>query len=475
MNKILVHAYGDFPVFFKYVIEKAMTAYDSIEWYAIVPGYHHLKLYIELLGKDKVLYLNDMLSKYMQDTLDLSYLSAYKNSIHKAIESDKFSFKVSRSSDWQMRNAASIYRIYKEFILKVKPTHILFPQIETHEGIILKDIAEELGIECIFYCHARNLGESYFSNKFNEKLPPYYYINQELLTKSESFIQDFRKQQAKISIKKEKVNCEDKMLSVDKKSIFKRVYNFIISLKNEPNQRFLMALRPRILNNIPFMRDIIWSLREWKNSKYFHISELNQLPSKYIFYPIQYTPESSINVPAPFYIDQMRAIDAIRLNMPNDTLLVVKEHPSCIKTRKGTLLKSLLKKSGVVIAYYKMPTRELIKNSMLTISVTGTATLEALLLGKPSLTIGENFISEFLGGPCGIDEMSKRIQYAILNPPDDEHIIHSIAKIFSVCNEFILAPSYAEGSGVMLESNVNIFLESLVKHIENMKLYRGNI
>ena len=50
------------------------------------------------------------------------------------------------------------------------------------------------------------------------------------------------------------------------------------------------------------------------------------LPKRFIYYPLQVTPEASINTPAPYYVDQMRAIDALRLAMPPDCALVVKEH-----------------------------------------------------------------------------------------------------------------------------------------------------
>ncbi|MFW2569173.1 hypothetical protein ACN5PA_10870, partial [Aliarcobacter butzleri] len=83
------------------------------------------------------------------------------------------------------------------------------------------------------------------------------------------------------------------------------------------------------MNNLPIYRDSIWRIRKYFAKKQYNLDNFEDLPKRYIYYPLQYSPESSLNIPAPFYIDQMRIIDALRMNMPNDMKLVVKEHPSC--------------------------------------------------------------------------------------------------------------------------------------------------
>ena len=122
--------------------------------------------------------------------------------------------------------------------------------------------------------------------------------------------------------------------------------------------------------NFPLVRETIWWVRKKIAFHNFDISKLDQLPKKFIYYPIQYSPESSINTPSPFFIDQTRAIDAIRFSMPNDHALVLKEHPGVLEVRPLSFIRKL-KKSGVIIIKSDVDSNEIIKKAALTISVTG--------------------------------------------------------------------------------------------------------
>jgi hypothetical protein len=224
---------------------------------------------------------------------------------------------------------------------------------------------------------------------------------------------------------------------------------------------------------MPIYRESIRGIRKYINSKIFDINRVKDLPQKYIYYPLQYSPESSINIPAPYFINQNRAIDAIRFSMPSDTLLVIKEHPSCINVRSTSFLRSLKKCPGVVIANYKMSSIELIKNAQLTISVTGTATLEAFLLGKSSITLGETFFSEFLGGKCEIEELPTRIKEKLGRNITDEMVIAAVTKVYSVCSPFILRSPGEDNTETMLKKNIEAFLDALLVHIEKMENNNG--
>src|SRR5262249_20880424 len=96
----------------------------------------------------------------------------------------------------------------------------------------------------------------------------------------------------------------------------------------------LMYAFPNILNMIRGVRGL-------SNRKSFDVASLDELPAKFIYYPLQTTPESSINTPAPYFIDQMRAIDAIRMAMPSDHALIVKEHWASIGIRSPSFYRAL--------------------------------------------------------------------------------------------------------------------------------------
>jgi hypothetical protein len=226
------------------------------------------------------------------------------------------------------------------------------------------------------------------------------------------------------------------------------------------------TLRTGFLNNLPWLRDMWWRRRILAAAREFDVDRLDNLPPRFIYYPLQTTPESSINTPAPYFVDQLRAIDAIRYALPNDHLLVVKEHPvGGIPVRPVSFMRTVRRRAGVVVAHYRMDSRALVERAACTVSVTGTATLEAFLLGKPSVSLGSNIISSYLGGPCPIETLSARLREAIAQPPSDKRVAEALAELLSVRYDCQFWPPGWPGEPVLRRRNIERFLEALLDHI----------
>lgn len=464
MTRILLHGFGSAPLFFKPLIEMAAERYPDVEWAAILPTLHHLAMMQAVLGPERVLYLQDELRHEMQRPPDLLALRAYPRNIYRDIEADKEPIKIRRSGQ-QLANAFGTYRIYRAFLEKIRPTHILFGTIESHEGVILHGLGRELGIQTVVPTHLRNLGASFFSAEEGESLPPYACARECDREKAEAFIRTFHDQHIPADAAPPPAGPGE-LLMRPGKPFWTRLAGYARRLLREPDTCSWYDFESRVLNNLPWFRDAFWWLRSRKNERYHDIRTLDELPARFIYYPLQYSPESSINVPAPYYIDQRRVIDLIRFSMPNELTLVVKEHPACIEVRPGRFVRDLLRCAGVVVAHYAMDSRELVRRAELTISVTGTATLEAFLLGKASLVLGETFFAEFLGGVCGMDELPQRIRQCLGKRIANDTIRAAIAKILSACRPFVLRAPTPDGSDRTLDrANVAAFLDGLMEHI----------
>jgi hypothetical protein len=217
---------------------------------------------------------------------------------------------------------------------------------------------------------------------------------------------------------------------------------------------------------MPILRDNIWKIRRRINEANCDIYSLDELPNKFIFYPLQYTPESSINTPAPYFVDQLRAIDAIRFAMPSDYKLVVKEHPACILLREGGFLRRLQHTSGVVVAHYGLSSLELVRRSALTISVTGTATLEAMLLGRRAITLGGTLVSAMLGGSCSVGDLEQRISLELERHISDADVVKAIAKLFSVRHEVAFGSPGAPTEPVLRSGNITRLAHAFIEHCQ---------
>lgn len=124
-------------------------------------------------------------------------------------------------------------------------------------------------------------------------------------------------------------------------------------------------------------------------SLYNDVSDLRALNANNIFYfPLQFEPEMSILAYSPWYQDQIEVIRLISQSIKIGDVLLLKENPKMIGQRKRAFYKEIGSFYNVVWADPKMNSREIIKNSFKTISITGTASIEAACLGKNSLIFG---------------------------------------------------------------------------------------
>jgi hypothetical protein len=466
--KILLYGFGATPIFFCEFIKFCRKNANYTDFYAILPTSHHLLSMQEHLEKEQILCISkEVISTNFNESLD-KVLASYAGNIFRDIETEKITLK-HRSGQYQTEYAAKVYNAIKSFAIEKKPDYILFAQPpEGIDGMILSSVATELSIPLAVPHHTRNLGLSFFSHSPLEVLPKWARPTDKDKELAQKFLNEFRNDfKEAAAFYSEKSHDKDDLIRFAKPNLAVRTVNYVKRILFEVDAIELSELRVAMLNNLPFFRNIIWNVRKKLNGSIFEIESLGDIPENYIFYPLQYSPESSINIPAPYFIDQCRIIDAIRFAMPSDYVLVVKEHPSCIKVRPRSFIKKLKRKAGVKIAKYDLNTQELIKNSKLTISITGTAAFEAFLYGRPSLVFGQTFFSDFLGGVSKLDNLEANIRRALAVSISNEYVINAIATIIS-CSEKFLGRSPGEaGEGMMRHSNLRNYLSAFKKFVLN--------
>jgi hypothetical protein len=465
--KIIAYNFAAFPLFFVEVVKFS----QEIDWFAIIPSYHHREILENALGKDKVLYLQEHLNKEMHKLVVMDELSKYPGSIYSDIGADKAVLK-HKPKEYQLKNAFHTYRIYKEFIKKTDPDLVFFPIIETHDAMILYKVCQELGVKTALYVHARNLGGSFLSPDCFESLPQYILdakLDPQAELRAEKFISDFRKNFKPPS--RSAVLPEEKdLISWSKPPFISRSSGYLrcTILNEEPHHISESTFSQKVkVNLLPITKKVRKAKGEISR-KFCDIRSLEELPDKCIYYPLHLTPESSINTPAPFFVDQLRAIDLILYGMPSDHLLVVKEHPAVLGMRSFSFYEELKKRPGVVFADAFIPSIEIVKRASLTISVTGTACLEAFILGLPSMHLGKAFFSDYISSGSHID-LGNDIRSAIARRPAQKEAKDLISRVFMAASDFTLADPtdpYLDMRLVMNRKNMRVFLNTLISYVK---------
>ncbi|MBN1548049.1 MAG: hypothetical protein JW902_15465 [Syntrophaceae bacterium] len=164
------------------------------------------------------------------------------------------------------------------------------------------------------------------------------------------------------------------------------------------------------------------AIRRFDVKRYDRV-EVGQEP--YVLFPLHLDPEASTMVLAPNYVNQLNVIDCLAKNIPLTHKLYVKEHPTMVGRRPRGYYKQLRRYPNLRIISPSENIYNLIKKSSLTAIITGTAGLEAMLMGKLVLTFGSNFFSHVgLSERCGnLDQIGKTIKRMIFNDNDGEQMM----------------------------------------------------
>ena len=101
------------------------------------------------------------------------------------------------------------------------------------------------------------------------------------------------------------------------------------------------------------------------------------------------------------FVDQLLIIKMLSFFVPSDWLIYVKENPKqawcnhvarCSSYRTVSFYEEILKLSNVRLVSLEEDTFELIKHAKAVASITGTACLEAITHGVPSLVFGSTYL-----------------------------------------------------------------------------------
>jgi hypothetical protein len=471
-HKIAIYGFGSSPVVARHLIDMATQSRCGLEWCAILVQPNYRAVMGAVLPREEILDLYAVLPENPEGG-DMSLLTCYPGSLAEDLAALKRSRR-KRSGQWTLKRGIDHYRLFKKFLTDRGVTHLLMPVIETFDAKIAVAVAKEIGVRVIAPVDLRNLSGTMFTTDCHETPPAYAVADDRYREMAREFVTAFRLKQSPARPQPaydEAVADDDEILKTYLPTLPWRMWGFLVRILERPDLFDVDLIRVSIMYNFGFVRDPIRRVRARRNAGRFDVGSADALPEKFIFYPLQYSPEASINTPAPYFVDQFRVIDAIRFAMPSDHVLVVKEHPVCLEMRPLPFMPRIQQSAGVRIARVSIPATEIIKKAALTVTVTGTAAFEGFLMGRPTLAFGSGLSAWTLGSVSFLGNLRETIVQRMANPPDENIIVEQVARLFSARYPFFFNSAHTPGEPMLRRGNVRRFLEALLDHLKREEAF----
>ena len=188
----------------------------------------------------------------------------------------------------------------------------------------------------------------------------------------------------------------------------------------------------------------------------------------YVLYGLHMQPESGIDVWAPFFSNQLRVIELLSRSIPPTHKLLVKIHKSDISNYSREQLESMRTYPAVELVSPFADTRKFIQNADLIVSIQGTIGLEAALLGKPVIMLGDSPVTLFPSA-CRIGELPDLpmlVRRKLTEPaPSRSAIVHAYASYLAP----FLPTSYNDWRVMPSENEIDnyiILFDALRQYLE---------
>ncbi|MBF0182700.1 MAG: hypothetical protein HQM03_22025 [Magnetococcales bacterium] len=132
---------------------------------------------------------------------------------------------------------------------------------------------------------------------------------------------------------------------------------------------------------------------EYRYRRHANRLAYDPIPEEFLYFPLQFQPEQTIDVVAPYFNNQLEAARLAAMSLPGDLTLVVKDHPAMAGKRTPGYLYKLQHQVNIALVDYRTPTRLLLSRARGVIAPSGTTLVEAALMNKPGIQFGNLGVS----------------------------------------------------------------------------------
>ena len=409
-------------------------------------------------------------------------IQASRNHVKSYKDKYYYGFKQNLSDEEIINYVKAIYKnilfIFSEFC----PEVIITPNYAGLQHILFNLYANKHGVEMIGVIDSKVKGVWIFNHNYLGSKGRFFnrltaLNNGEVSSnenKAKKYLEETKKSYQKITaleINDKKVNYFS--INTIKKEILP--FYFILEYYFSSNKNKLKNLDVSLDYKTPkyILRDHFSEKRNKIFADRFTYYNLDKC-RKYIYFPLQVQPESTIDVVASRFNNQIETARQVAMSMPGNYTLVVKDHPGMIKRRSPSYLEKISRTPNIKLIDYRINTNTVLRNAKMVISPSSTTISEAAFLGIPCIQLGDLGTTAKLPNVYqhkNINTLSEKINEILHAKVDHQEIyknlINYISATYDVGMELDYKNVWTHGGGKELDAICKAFKNEIVYYLSS--------
>ncbi len=322
-------------------------------------------------------------------------VSSLRNFVKSYGDKYYYSFRQNVSDEDTVLYIMALYKAIRKIFKEFDPDVILAANFVSLPHIMCSLYAKKRGRKMLTITDAKVQGVYIFSYDYRDSEGPFYDRVAELnagatstnAARARNYVKEFRshfKQPDYVKAEGQKVSWLNRVKS--------RLapYRQIINWYRHPSTEYMETTGITLDHRPPriILRDARAERRYrryMERRKYYELDEIG----KFVYFPLQFQPEASIDVAAPYFSNQIETARLVAMSLPDDYTLVVKEHPAMVGKRPPSYIEKIDRTVNIKLIDYRTPNFEVIKRADLIVSPNSTTLAEAAFFNKPAIQLGD--------------------------------------------------------------------------------------
>jgi len=273
-------------------------------------------------------------------------------------------------------------RLFETILDEVKPDFFVTKEPTFHHLQLFSQMCKKRGVKNLIL-GLPNLGYRCIISETPSKLD--YFDSFDNVTTQNRTFEELQKYLKSFDISKQ-IRTYDKQHGNSKKDWLKAIFNYLLSENTNVKTHYNYFGRSKFKVIVNMVSSIL--------KKYYRQSFIDKnlvmnvdLNSSFMYYPLGVDLERNLLINSPFQTNQIEIIRHIVKSLPAGFQLYVKENPSQItrEWRSISEYSEIMNIPNVKLIHPSFNSQDLIKNSKLVFTITGSSGFEAAFYGKPSI------------------------------------------------------------------------------------------